>query len=426
MADQNQLSILLVTDNKDYTDSIGEVIRSHYPRFHLAHNEQDVLITLKKEPIDVMILGFETVQENEVFYLHLLRADRTIDQRVSYIMLFAIKEDVQTAFDSCNKNIFDDYYIACPLYDINYILIRLREIERLLVATEKSDTINLPLDEVEAYLEHMLSSGQRLGVLNEETEQRIHQTLHDAMDRLREKLLQQGGDPSMLKLIDEQKDVSRSSKLDQNPQLYESRRLIKEIVEETSQQQKHFSKEARTRNRTRTSDENLIANHLLSDPSDPEEPLSLAEQLAADKKQARMDKISHNNLQPHHGVLIIEDELGQLRDINETLARQGLVTYPVQTGTEAIENLEDWQPALVLIDLTLPDISALSVIAHIKEHPSLRNIRIVALANKNERNIVLEAAKAGIKQVVLKPVDHKLLTQRVQNNLEAIAQTWHI
>lgn len=411
MADANQLSILLVTDSKDYTESLGKLIHSHYPNFTVARTEAEVLNVLEKHPIDLLILGFETVQQNEVFYLHLLRANRNIDQFISYIMLFAIKQDVQTAFDSCIKNIFNDYFLACPLYDPNYILIRLREIERLLYYRQQSGFGNLPLDEVEAYLEQMLTSGERLGQLTDETEQRLQQTLHDAMDHLRQQLEQQGTDPGTLQQISQQAQISQTSQLASNPQAYESQQLIGSMVEKTRQQQERLGKASR--GRQNSADE--VNAHLNSQSS-------LSEQLASDSNQARMDEINQQNPCPEHGVMIIEDEMKQLSSINEVLARQGLVTYPVQTGTEALKKMADWKPAIALVDLTLPDISALHVISRIRNHPALEHTRIIAMANQNERDIVLEAAKAGIKQVVLKPVDKKLLVQRIQNNLEAVKQ----
>ncbi len=411
MADANQLSILLVTDNKDYTESLGKLIHSHYPRYAVARTEAEALSLLEKSPVDLMILGFETVQQNEVFYLHLLRANRNIDQCISYIMLLAIKQDVQTAFDSCIKNIFNDYFLACPLYDLNYMLIRLREIERLLYYRQQSGFGNLPLDEVEAYLEQMLTSGERLGQLTDETEQRLQQTLHDAMDHLRQQLEQQGTDPATLKKISQQAQLSQTSQLANNPQAYESKKLISNMVEQTRQQQENLGQASRGRSNSPED----VGTHLA-------DKASLSEQLASDDNQARMDQISQQTPCPEHGVMIIEDEMKQLISINEVLARLGIVTYPVQTGTEALKKMADWKPAIALVDLTLPDISALHVISRIRNHPALEHTRIIAMANQNERDIVLEAAKAGIKQVVLKPVDKKLLIQRIQNNLEAVKQ----
>ncbi len=411
MADANQLSILLVTDNKDYTESLGKLINSHYPKYTVARTEAEVLNLLEKKPVDLMILGFETVQQNEVFYLHLLRANRSIDQCISYIMLLAIKQDVQTAFDSCIKNIFNDYFLACPLYDLNYMLIRLREIERLLYYRQQSGFGNLPLDEVEAYLEQMLTSGERLGQLTDETEQRLQQTLHDAMNHIRQQLEQQGTDPGTLKQISLQAQISNTSQLVNNPQAYESQQLISNMVEQTRQQQEKLGQASRGRS---NSPEDVNAH--LTDKA------SLSEQLASEGKQARMDQISQQTPCPEHGVMIIEDEMKQLSSINEVLARIGIITYPVQTGTEALKKMADWKPAIALVDLTLPDTSALHVISRIRNHPALEHTRIIAMANQNERDIVLEAAKAGIKQVVLKPVDKKLLVQRIQNNLEAVKQ----
>lgn len=414
MSGQNRLSVLLVTDKKDYAESLGELIRTNYSTYYLARTEEEVTAALSQQPIDLMILGFETVQQNEVFYLHLLRADRTIDQKIGYIMLFAIKQDVQTAYESCAKKIFDDYFLACPLYDINAILIRLREIERLLYSPGRHS--QLALDQVEAYLEQMLKSGERLGKLTDDTERRIQDTLHEAMDHLRHDLEQQGVDDGTLSMVQQQSELSKSSQLKFNPKLYESRQLIDDMVDKTRQQQARLSRNNRKRDTTQL-DEHIGAQALSQQTG------SLAESLADDEEQTRMDQVSPENPQPGKGIMIIEDDMKQLSSINEILARLGLVTYPVQTGNEALKNMANWKPAIALVDLTLPDVSALHVIFRISNHPDLQHTRIIAMANQNERDIVLEAAKTGIKQVVLKPVDKKLLLQRIQNNLEAIKQS---
>ncbi|MCV6588990.1 MAG: response regulator [Marinobacterium sp.] len=415
MTASNRLSILFITDNKDYTETLGSRIQQHYADFTLARTEEDALKRIRKKPVDLMILGFETVQQNEVFYLHLLRADPQVDQRIAYIMLLTIRQDVQTAFESCLKNIFNDYYLACPLYDINYILIRLREIERLLLGQQRNQAQSLL--QLESCLEQLLSSGQRLGELNDATEQRLQQILLDAMEQLQQRLAQQGADPGTLKLVAQQAQLTRTSALADSPQLYESRQLINDMVDRTRQQREQLGRS----NRGRHSDQATVVAHIDQQRSQQQQQHDTLDVQLNDA--ATMDSISPDSLIPGQGIMIIEDEMKQLSRINEILARQGLITYPAQSGSEALRDMANWQPAIVLIDLTLPDISALHVISRISNHPALSHTRIIAMANQNERDLVLEAARAGVKQVVLKPVDKKLLSQRIQNNLDVVRQT---
>ena len=55
-------------------------------------------------------------------------------------------------------------------------------------------------------------------------------------------------------------------------------------------------------------------------------------------------------------VLIVDDEPGIIRLISMYLEREGFSTSSARTGAEALETVSRSSPALVILDIMLPDI----------------------------------------------------------------------
>ena len=78
-------------------------------------------------------------------------------------------------------------------------------------------------------------------------------------------------------------------------------------------------------------------------------------------------------------VLIVEDNELNMKLFHDLLAAHGYETIQTRNGLEALELARRHRPALILMDIQLPEVSGLEVTKWIKEDDELRSIPVVAI-----------------------------------------------
>jgi two-component system, OmpR family, response regulator len=103
-------------------------------------------------------------------------------------------------------------------------------------------------------------------------------------------------------------------------------------------------------------------------------------------------------------ILLIEDD-PQARDMyGKILWYNGFdVSYAVDAGT-GWELARQQRPALILLDLMLPDENGLTLCRRLRAHPPTRGTPVVALTGRPRRVHGASAAGAGCNQYLEKPV----------------------
>ena len=118
-------------------------------------------------------------------------------------------------------------------------------------------------------------------------------------------------------------------------------------------------------------------------------------------------------------ILLVEDnpddeELTRIafqesRIVNElVVARDGeeALDYLFGTGKQAGRDLTV-MPSVILLDLKLPKVDGLEVLARIRAHERTRRIPVVILTSSKEQEDVVESYNLGANSYVRKPVDFK-------------------
>ncbi|MCO4744511.1 MAG: response regulator [Proteobacteria bacterium] len=78
-------------------------------------------------------------------------------------------------------------------------------------------------------------------------------------------------------------------------------------------------------------------------------------------------------------VLVVEDD-DDVRDlVRRSLTREGYSVRTARNGRLALEELETLRPALVLLDLMMPEMDGFAVVAAMRENPELADIPVVIL-----------------------------------------------
>ncbi len=115
-------------------------------------------------------------------------------------------------------------------------------------------------------------------------------------------------------------------------------------------------------------------------------------------------------------ILVIDDEPGVRRYMERALAD----FYTVLTAADGFQGIaiaQRNQPKLIILDLHLPDIDGLSVLARLKADPHTQNIPVVIASVRGQTDLLFEAQQSGAVDQLIKPFDVQTLCNTVHRNL---------
>ena len=111
-------------------------------------------------------------------------------------------------------------------------------------------------------------------------------------------------------------------------------------------------------------------------------------------------------------VLVVDDEPAIVRFVRTGLTGQGYVVSTAATGREALETLRKNAPELVVLDLGLPNIDGLDVIATIRGEGF--NLPIIVLSSRVEERSKVMALDLGADDYLAKPFGMEELLARMR------------
>ena len=114
-------------------------------------------------------------------------------------------------------------------------------------------------------------------------------------------------------------------------------------------------------------------------------------------------------------IVVVEDDTDLSRYLEELLTAQRYVVHPVQQGVRALNLIEQVNPNLVLLDLTLPDIAGESVCTEIKKlNPQLP---VIMLTAKDQDEEIVNGLNLGADDYITKPFRSEELLARIHARL---------
>lgn len=112
-------------------------------------------------------------------------------------------------------------------------------------------------------------------------------------------------------------------------------------------------------------------------------------------------------------ILVVDDEPDTLELIRLVLESGGFKVIPASSGVEALKILETVRPALVLLDIMMPDMDGWEVFRKIKEKDSSISIAILTAKSQNiDKLMGLHVLKAD--DYITKPFGKNELLNKVR------------
>jgi two-component system catabolic regulation response regulator CreB len=113
-------------------------------------------------------------------------------------------------------------------------------------------------------------------------------------------------------------------------------------------------------------------------------------------------------------ILIVEDEPGIADTLQYALRTDGFEPAWCATGEEALAQARAWQPALVILDVGLPDASGFEIFKRLRETSDVPVVFLTARSDEIDRVVGLEL---GADDYIAKPFSPRELVARVRGVL---------
>jgi CheY-like chemotaxis protein len=115
-------------------------------------------------------------------------------------------------------------------------------------------------------------------------------------------------------------------------------------------------------------------------------------------------------------LLLVDDEPSILSVLERLLARLGYEVKTAGTAEKALEELDNWRPALVLSDLIMPGMSGLELARKLEEERP--EIRVMLSTGYSQYAKIEDMIACGVRDLLDKPYDPSELAHRVRRVLD--------
>ena len=119
-------------------------------------------------------------------------------------------------------------------------------------------------------------------------------------------------------------------------------------------------------------------------------------------------------------ILVVDDEKPLSDIVKFNLTKEGYEVYTAYDGQEALDQVEEVVPDLILLDLMLPKVDGLEVARQVRKSHDMPIIMVTAKDSEIDKVIGLEL---GADDYVTKPFSNRELVARVKANLRRQGNT---
>jgi DNA-binding response OmpR family regulator len=116
-------------------------------------------------------------------------------------------------------------------------------------------------------------------------------------------------------------------------------------------------------------------------------------------------------------ILIVDDEPSIAKILRKQMEVAGFEVQVAVDGQEGLSKVREWKPELVILDVMLPKMNGHEVCAAVKGDDAVKQIPIIMLTAKAQRQDQDEALKHGAEGYLTKPFQLEELLTKVKTLL---------
>ncbi len=112
-----------------------------------------------------------------------------------------------------------------------------------------------------------------------------------------------------------------------------------------------------------------------------------------------------------HTIALVDDDQNILTSLSLALEAEGFAVRSYSNGAEALSALTARPVDLVLLDIKMPRMNGVEMLAQLRRHS---NVPVIFLTSKDEEEDELEGLRSGADDYIKKPFSQSLLIERMR------------
>jgi CheY-like chemotaxis protein len=116
-------------------------------------------------------------------------------------------------------------------------------------------------------------------------------------------------------------------------------------------------------------------------------------------------------------VLIADDDPMTRALVRGSLEQLGYKVEEAADGAETLEALSQYKPDILLLDIKMPGMDGIETLKKLRKRPDGKDLPVIMLTGLADSDSAAKAAAAGATDYVTKPINWRLLGQRIRHQL---------
>ncbi len=113
-------------------------------------------------------------------------------------------------------------------------------------------------------------------------------------------------------------------------------------------------------------------------------------------------------------VLLVDDEDQLRRVMRDLLEGEGYGIAEARDGPQALDQVDQYNPDIIVLDLNLPTLDGYSVLTELRSRPSTKDIPVIVLTAKGEEDNEVRVFELGADDFLTKPFRARALSARLE------------
>ncbi len=107
-------------------------------------------------------------------------------------------------------------------------------------------------------------------------------------------------------------------------------------------------------------------------------------------------------MSPKKTVLLVEDERNLLKMYDRKFTLEGFRVLQAENGKQALEIVKTEKPAVILLDIIMPELDGFQVLERLENNPETKDIPVILLTNLNQETDIARGMNLGAKDFLVK------------------------
>jgi chemosensory pili system protein ChpA (sensor histidine kinase/response regulator) len=118
-------------------------------------------------------------------------------------------------------------------------------------------------------------------------------------------------------------------------------------------------------------------------------------------------------------IMVVDDSLTVRKITSRLLEREGYQVLTAKDGLDAIEQMKDELPALMLVDIEMTRMDCFDLARHLRGDPRTRHLPIIVISSRTAEKHRSQAAQLGVNAFLGKPYPEAELLQHIARYVAA-------